>query len=177
MSIIVKKGDITEENIDVIVNAANSRLCGGGGVDGAIHRKAGPQLVKECRKIISKIKVLETGEAVITKAYNIKNVKYIIHTVGPVWQGGNKNEDEKLKKAYENSFKLALEHNLKTIAFPAISCGVYGYPVEEAVKVVKEVCLKYDKYFEKIILVLFSDYDYNVYLKEFKDYEGINDNR
>lgn len=168
----IKKGDITCEVVDAIVNAANPWLCGGGGVDGAIHRSAGPMLYEKCREIIKSIKRLDTSKAVITPAYNIKNVKYIIHTVGPVWRGGDCGEEEALKMCYENSMKLAIENNIKTIAFPSISTGAYGYPVELASPVAVKSLFKFIKDFEKIVMVLFSDYDFEVYKKEFGKYAG-----
>lgn len=115
--ISIIKGDITKENVDAIVNAANSRLLGGGGVDGAIHSVGGSEILKECKKIINKIGKLETGKAVITSGGNLK-AKYVIHTVGPIWRGGNYNEETLLANCYINSLNLALEKGIKTIAFP-----------------------------------------------------------
>lgn len=166
--IIIKKGDITLEEVDAIVNAANPYLRGGGGVDGAIHKAAGPALMDRCKEIISKIGVLNTGEAVITPAYNIKNVKYIIHTVGPVWRGGNNGEDVLLRNAYENSLKIAIQNNIKTISFPSISTGAYGYPVEKAAEIALFVLTRYKDFFKEIRMVLFSDRDFEVYKKEFE---------
>lgn len=133
--LFIASGDLTTFEGDCVVNAANSRLAGGGGVDGAIHRAAGvAELQRACRAIIGDIGSLPPGEAVITPGFEL-SAKYIIHTVGPVWRGGHENEPELLGNAYRNSLRLARENNLKSIAFPAISCGVYGYPVEDAARV------------------------------------------
>lgn len=172
MKIIIKKSDITAESVDAIVNAANHFLSGGGGVDGAIHKAAGPELIMECRKIISKIKKLNTGEAVITPAYNIKNVKYIIHTVGPIWRGGDYEEDKKLAECYLNSVKIAAQNGLKSVAFPSISTGAYGYPVEKAAVVAIKTIMNLKEKVDEIRMVLYSDYDFEIYEREFKKYEN-----
>ena len=130
----VIQGDITKLEADAIVNAANTSLMGGGGVDGAIHRAGGPEILDECRKIVARQGGCPTGEAVITTAGKMPS-KFVIHTVGPVWNGGSKNEAEKLANCYRNSLKLAQENNCKTVAFPNISTGIYGYPKAEAAKV------------------------------------------
>lgn len=132
-------GDITAQNTDAIVNAANSGLMGGGGVDGAIHRAGGPVILEECKKIINRIGRLDTGKAVITTGGNLK-ARFVIHTVGPVWHGGTNGEPELLASAYRECLKLATGYKLKTMSFPSISTGVYGYPVELAAETaVKEV--------------------------------------
>jgi O-acetyl-ADP-ribose deacetylase (regulator of RNase III) len=127
----LKQGDITRENVDAIVNAANSSLMGGGGVDGAIHRAGGPAILEECKKIVAKQGTLPTGKAVITTGGNLP-ARHVIHTVGPIWRGGNHDEPALLASAYRESLKLAVRNNLATIAFPSISTGVYSYPVEKA---------------------------------------------
>ncbi|KOR26779.1 ADP-ribose-binding protein [Clostridium sp. L74] len=161
----ILKGDITKENVDAIVNAANSSLLGGGGVDGAIHRVGGNKILEECKDIVSKIGSLKTGEAVITSGGNLK-VKYVIHTVGPIWHGGDSNEENLLSNAYKNSLKLAAEKNIKTIAFPNISTGVYRYSKDEAAKIaynsVKESLIKYEN-IEEVRFVCFDEYNYKLY--------------
>ena len=166
------KGDITDVEADAIVNAANSSLMGGGGVDGAIHRKGGPAILEECRRIRATEwpDGLPTGKAVITSGGNLK-AKFVIHTVGPVWMGGFHVEAELLKQAYRNSLKLAAARGLKTVAFPSISTGAYGYPVEDAsqiaVKTVKDFLEKEDK-LERVTFVLFSEADFQVYAQTTK---------
>lgn len=157
------KGDITKiDNVDAIVNAANSSLLGGGGVDGAIHRAAGPELLFECRLLGG----CKTGQAKITKAYQL-SCKYIIHTVGPVWNGGGNNEDELLADCYRNSLKLAVEYNIRTIAFPSISTGIYAFPVERAAKIAVETVDKFlienPELFDMVLWVLFDEKTEAVY--------------
>lgn len=167
------KGDITEMKTDAIVNAANSSLMGGGGVDGAIHRKGGPKILEECKRIRATEwpQGLPTGKAVITSAGDLK-AKHVIHTVGPIWRGGNLGEPELLAQAYQNSLRLAVAKGLKTVAFPSISTGAYGYPVEDAcrvtLKAVKEFLEKEDAVNE-VIFVLFSDDALKVYSNRAKE--------
>lgn len=156
--IIVKLGDITQEDTDAIVNAANEGLLGGGGVDGAIHRAAGPSVLEECKKIAG----CKTGQAVITNAGKLK-AKKIIHSVGPIWRGGGCGEVELLRSAYKNSFLLARKENFKTIAFPAISTGAYGYPIVEAARIALEVGRSFKDDFEEIRFICFSESDLAVY--------------
>lgn len=160
------KGDITKLKVDAIVNAANNSLLGGGGVDGAIHRAAGPGLLKECIKL----KGCLTGEAKITSGYNLP-AKFIIHTVGPVWRGGNNKEEELLASCYRSSLWIAENSKLKTIAFPNISTGVYNFPkklaAEVAVNNVKEF-LKNSKKIKKVLFVCFDEDNYQIY-KELLD--------
>jgi len=168
------EGDITDVEADAIVNAANSTLLGGGGVDGAIHRKGGPIILEECKLIRATEwpDGLPTGKAVITSGGNLK-AKRVIHAVGPVWMGGFHVEAELLKQAYRNTLKLAVSKGLKTVAFPSISTGAYGYPIEDASRValgtIKAFLENEDK-LEKIIFVLFSDKAFEVYLKTAETY-------
>ena len=158
-SIKLVKGDITNLAVDCIVNAANTSLLGGGGVDGAIHRAGGPAILDECRKIIARQGGCKVGHAVITTAGSLR-CKFVIHTVGPVWNGGQKNEKEKLADCYRNSLQLAVENNCSTIAFPNISTGIYKFPKEEAagiaVHTVREFLSKPGK-IEEVIFVCFDE--------------------
>jgi len=169
--IAVVQGDITRQEVDAIVNAAHTSLLGGGGVDGAIHRAAGPQLLEECRGLGG----CSTGDAKITKGYNLP-AQWVIHTVGPVWQGGNHNEDELLANCYRNSLALAEQYSIKTIAFPAISTGVYSFPLERASRIaVSEVksFLERNSSLEKVLLVCFSERDYQCYLDTVQEIIGV----
>lgn len=161
MKISLFKGDITKVSADAIVNAANTSLLGGGGVDGAIHRAAGPQLLEECRTIGG----CPVGEARITKGYNLP-ARFVIHTVGPVWNGGSYGEPDKLASCYRNSLLLANKHRIRTIAFPGISTGVYGYPKDKAaaiaVREVQQFAEKNDLP-EEVIFVAFDDESYRIY--------------
>jgi O-acetyl-ADP-ribose deacetylase len=157
------EGDITEVQVDAIVNAANTSLLGGGGVDGAIHRAAGPELVVECRTLGG----CRTGEAKITAGYRLPS-KYVIHTVGPIWGGGNRGEPELLAKCYRSSLALATSHQIRKIAFPAISCGVYGYPVDEACTIAvreTQVYLDSSDVPESVIFVCFGREIFDAYEK------------
>lgn len=165
--ILLVQGDITDMDTDAIVNAANSTLMGGGGVDGAIHRRGGPKILEECKQIRATEwpNGLPTGKAVITSGGNLK-ASCIIHTVGPIWHGGNVGERELLAEAYRNSLRLAVAKGLETIAFPSISTGAYRYPIEEAsrvaLKTVKEFLEKEDK-LDEVVFVLFTSHDLETY--------------
>jgi len=171
--ICLVQGDITDQNTDAIVNAANSTLMGGGGVDGAIHRKGGPKILKECKRIRATewLDGLPTGKAVITSGGNLK-ARYVIHTVGPVWRGGTSGEPELLAEAYLNSLRLAVSKGLKTIALPSISTGAYRYSIEKASRIalttVKGFLEKEDK-LDKVAFVLFTKRDLEVYKQSAKE--------
>lgn len=156
--ISVIQGDITTMTTEAIVNAANTSLLGGGGVDGAIHRKGGPQILSECREIVRRQGGCGVGEAVVTSAGLLPS-KYVIHTVGPVWHGGKSNEREFLASAYHNSLKLAEEKNISSISFPNISTGVYGFPKKPAAEIAVGTVQKFMQYAEKIKEVIFVCYD------------------
>src|SRR6266849_3353499 len=155
------QGDITKFDVDAIVNAANTTLLGGGGVDGAIQRAAGPELLAECRTLGG----CQPGEAKITRGYRLP-ARFVIHTVGPVWRGGKHDEPQTLANCYRNSLQLAVENEVKTIAFPAISCGAYGYPISEATQIAVETTREFlattDK-IDKVVFVLWSEDIYDAY--------------
>jgi O-acetyl-ADP-ribose deacetylase (regulator of RNase III) len=161
------KGDITKVSVDAIVNAANTSLLGGGGVDGAIHRAGGQAILEDCRKINSRQGGCKVGQAVITTAGKLPS-KYVIHTVGPVWNGGQKKEAQKLTDCYNNSLQLAVDNDCKTIAFPCISTGIYGYPIKEAAKIAVASVLEFVSGSDKIDKVTFVCFDDN-------NFEAIND--
>ncbi|MBU1146981.1 MAG: O-acetyl-ADP-ribose deacetylase [Candidatus Omnitrophica bacterium] len=157
----IKIGDITKERVDAIVNAANTSLLGGGGVDGAIHRAAGPGLLEECRTLGG----CKTGQAEITKGYNLP-AKYVIHTVGPVWHSGKSNEEVLLADCYKNSLKIAKECGIKTIAFPAISTGAYRFPIDRAAKIARKTTMEFlskNPEIEKVTFVCFNKEIYDSY--------------
>ena len=166
------RGDITQQDTDAIVNAANPSLMGGGGVDGAIHRAGGPTILEECKQIVANQGRLPTGKAVITTGGNL-NAKYVIHTVGPIWHGGDRNEAELLSSAYRESLKLAADRNLTSISFPSISTGAYGYPLDKAARVAlravtsflkeKHTCVK------EVIFVLFDSSAHESYCSALKE--------
>lgn len=159
------QGDITKLKVDAIVNAANSSLMGGGGVDGAIHRAGGPAILEECRQIIAWQGRCETGDAVITTGGNLSS-RFVIHTVGPVWHGGNSNEDNLLENAYSNSLQLALENGVETIAFPNISTGIYGFPKERAAEIAIKTVAKFlseNEQIKQVYFVCFDQENYELY--------------
>jgi O-acetyl-ADP-ribose deacetylase (regulator of RNase III) len=166
----VVEGDITKEKVEGVVNAANSSLLGGGGVDGAIHRAAGPELLEECRRLNG----CETGRAKITKGYRLV-AKWIIHTVGPIWKGGNHDEDALLASCYRSCFELAQKHLVRSLAFPSISTGAYGFPLERAARIaVRETAqaLKQNPGLEMVRLVCFGRGSYEIYAQALKEFIG-----
>ncbi|WP_229216624.1 O-acetyl-ADP-ribose deacetylase [Dyadobacter sp. 3J3] len=166
------KGDITKLSVDAIVNAANSSLLGGGGVDGAIHRAGGPEILEECREIIARQGGCKTGEAVITTAGKLPS-KFVIHTVGPVWNGGGEDKTEKLSNCYINSMQLAVMNGCQSIAFPNISTGVYGYPKFDAAQVAVQTVSKFLSKNDKIEKVIFVCFDEENYLFMEKELAGV----
>jgi O-acetyl-ADP-ribose deacetylase (regulator of RNase III) len=161
----ILRGDITQLKVDAIVNAANSSLLGGGGVDGAIHRKGGPAILEACRKIVAKQGGCKTGEAVITTA-GLLPAGFVIHTVGPFWNGGNKNEAVLLESCYKKSLQTAVANNIKTIAFPNISTGIYGFPKEAACRIALNTVTHFlleNHALQKVVFVCFDDENYSLY--------------
>ncbi|MCW3117260.1 MAG: O-acetyl-ADP-ribose deacetylase [Chitinophagaceae bacterium] len=171
-NIRVIKGDITKIKVDAIVNAANSSLMGGGGVDGAIHRAGGSAILEACRKIVAKQGGCRTGEAVITTA-GLLPAKFVIHTVGPVWNGGNKNEKKKLEDCYKNSLRQGLENNCRTFAFPNISTGIYKFPKQLAAEISVKTVIEFlsdCNVIDQVIFVCFDEENYSLLQKEFNRY-------
>jgi len=166
------QGDITQQDTDAIVNAANPSLMGGGGVDGAIHRAGGQAILEECKQIVAKQGQLSTGKAVITTGGNLK-AKYVRHTVGPIWHGGNKGEAELLSSAYRESLNLAAERNLTSISFPSISTGAYGYPVDKAARIALRTVISFLKEkhtsVKEVSFVLFDSSTYESYCSALKE--------
>jgi O-acetyl-ADP-ribose deacetylase (regulator of RNase III) len=167
------QGDITRQATEAIVNAANSSLMGGGGVDGAIHRAGGPAILEECQKIVARQGRLPTGKAVITTGGDLK-AQYVIHTVGPIWHGGSGNEAELLRSAYYECLKLAVENKLASIAFPSISTGAYGYPVDEAAKIAVSTLISFlneqATSLKDVVFVLFDSRTYQSYYSALQAY-------
>ncbi|MFQ5964775.1 MAG: O-acetyl-ADP-ribose deacetylase [Candidatus Scalinduaceae bacterium] len=164
------QGDITLQETEAIVNAANTSLLGGGGVDGAIHRAGGPKILEECEIIRAKQGGCSTGEAVITSGGNMK-AKYVIHTVGPVWSGGKRNEEQLLHNAYYNSLKISKERDIKSISFPSISTGVYRFPIDKAARIALNTVKAFvqEHNFAEVRFVLFSEKDLNVYERALRE--------
>jgi len=162
----IVEGDITQQATDAIVNAANSSLMGGGGVDGAIHRAGGPSILEECKQIVSRQGRLPTGKAVMTTGGNLK-ARHVIHTVGPIWHGGGKGEAELLESAYRESLKLAVENHLASVSFPSISTGAYGYPIEQASKIALRVAISFlgenITTIKEVVFVLFDSRTFDAY--------------
>ena len=159
----ILRGDITMQKVDAIVNAANSSLLGGGGVDGAIHRAGGPAIAEACKKIIARQGRCEAGEAVITTAGNLP-AKYVIHTVGPVWHGGRNEEEQKLADCYRNSLRVAVENNCKTVAIPNISTGIYGFPKDNAASISLGTVLDFLSKNDAIDIIIYVCFDEDNYL-------------
>jgi O-acetyl-ADP-ribose deacetylase (regulator of RNase III) len=172
----VIQGDITQQDTDAIVNAANSSLMGGGGVDGAIHRAGGAAILAECKQIVSRQGRLPTGKAIITTGGNLR-ARYVIHTVGPIWHGGNRGEPEQLASAYRESLKLASQSNLVTISFPSISTGAYGYPVDRASRIALETVISFLRQgttsIEEVVFVLFDSRTFEAYSSALEGLTGV----
>jgi len=172
--IVLVQGDITQQDADAIVNAANSSLLGGGGVDGAIHRAGGPAILEECKRIVAEQGGCATGQAVMTTGGRLK-ARQVIHTVGPVWQGGRGDEDRLLAEAYQSSLRLAAERGLKTVAFPSISTGAYRFPIERAARIALRAVREFARQptsLEEVRFVLFTAGDLEVYRGRLAELEG-----
>ena len=170
-TIVLQKGDITRIHVDAIVNAANTSLLGGGGVDGAIHRAGGPEILRQCQLIRNKQGGCKVGEAVITTAGNLP-AKFVIHTVGPVWNSGKSNEESLLSQAYINSLRIAVDNHVQSIAFPNISTGIYHFPKEAAAKIAVSAVTDFlanTDVIRKVIFVCFDDENYNIYRRLIAD--------
>jgi O-acetyl-ADP-ribose deacetylase (regulator of RNase III) len=170
-TISIIQGDITRQTTDAIVNAANSSLMGGGGVDGAIHRAGGPAILEECKKIVARQGRLSTGQAVITAGGNMAT-RHVIHTVGPIWQGGGQKEAELLASAYRESLKLAAANNLTSISFPSISTGAFGYPVDEAARIAMRTVANFlaqESPIKEVVFVLYDSRTFDVYVLALQD--------
>lgn len=168
------QGDITQQTTDAIVNAANSSLMGGGGVDGAIHRAGGPAILEECKQIVARQGRLPTGQAVITTAGNMK-ARHVIHTVGPIWHGGQQGEPDLLASAYRESLKLAAANNLSSISFPSISTGVYSYPVDQASRIALKTVISFlaeATSVKEVVFVLFDSRTYDAYAAALHEITG-----
>ncbi|MFC1897529.1 O-acetyl-ADP-ribose deacetylase [Chloroflexota bacterium] len=174
------QGDITKQDTDTIVNAANSSLMGGGGVDGAIHRAGGPAILEECKQIVARQGRLPTGKAVMTTGGNLK-ARYVIHTVGPIWYGGNKGEPELLASAYQESLRLAMENQLYNVSFPSISTGVYSYPVDKASRVAIRAIItslrQGDTSIREVVFVLFDSQTFGTYSSALKEIIGLSNEK
>jgi len=172
-SIKLIQGDITGQDTEAIVNAANSSLMGGGGVDGAIHRAGGPAILEECKKIVERQGKLPAGEAVITTAGKMK-AKYVIHTVGPIWRGGGQNEEGLLANAYRNSLQVAIENKIKSVSFPSISTGAYRFPIEKAARIGLKTVDEFlrEQPLDEVRFVLFSSSDLEVYQKAYEELQS-----
>ena len=171
--LLLKLGDITREDVDAIVNAANSSLLGGGGVDGAIHRAGGPAILEQCRKLGG----CAPGDAKVTTGGKL-TAKFVIHTVGPIWYGGKDREPEILESAYRCSLETASENKCKTVAFPSISTGAYGYPIDQAAKIALKTIVDYlesHPEIEQVRMILFSQNDFEVYSRELREIIGWGD--
>ncbi len=168
--VVLVQGDITRQDTDAIVNAANSTLMGGGGVDGAIHRAGGPQILEECRAIVARQGACSTGQAVITGGGRLK-ARHVIHAVGPIWRGGGRGEDEALKRAYVNSLTQALAVKARSVSFPCISTGIYGFPVERAARIAYDAVIDFLREhgrLDEVRFVVFNPADHDVYARLFE---------